>query len=86
MLWKKKIIQAIRLISAPVTIVAAEDDKLVKVDVTKKCVPYFSHNDSSLRVLQGAGHEIFNEIDPIRNEALADLLHWTQRKYELKLE
>lgn len=83
---EKKIIQAIRLISAPVTIVAAEDDKLVKVDVTKKCVPYFSHNDSSLRVLQGAGHEIFNEIDPIRNEALADLLHWTQRKYELKLE
>lgn len=83
---EKKIIQAIRLISAPVTIVAAEDDKLVKVDVTKKCVPYFSHNDSSLRVLQGAGHEIFNESEPIRTQALADLLHWTQKKYELKLE
>ncbi|APJ04540.1 alpha/beta fold hydrolase [Silvanigrella aquatica] len=77
---EKKIIQAIRLISAPVTIVAAEDDKLVKLEVTKKCVPYFSHNDSSFKVIQGAGHEIFNETEQYRSQALSDLIHWIDKR------
>ncbi len=77
---EKKIIQAIRLICAPVTIVAAEDDKLVKLEVTKKCVPYFSHNDSSFKVIQGAGHEIFNEMEQYRSQALSDLTRWIDKR------
>ncbi|KAB8036775.1 alpha/beta fold hydrolase [Silvanigrella paludirubra] len=77
---EKKIIQAIRLISAPVTIVAAADDKLVRLDVTKKCVPYFSHNDSTFKVIQGAGHEIFNETEQFRSQALSDLIQWTEKR------
>lgn len=77
---EKKIIQAIRLISAPATIVAAADDKLVKLEVTKKCVPYFSHNDSTFKVIQGAGHEIFNETEQFRSQALSDLIQWTEKR------
>ncbi|WP_186647595.1 alpha/beta fold hydrolase [Fluviispira vulneris] len=76
---EKKIVQAIRLIRAPVTVIAASDDKLVKIEVTKKCVPYFSHNDSSFKVIEGAGHEIFNETEQCRSQAISDLLKWIEK-------
>lgn len=83
---EKKIIQAIRLICAPVTIVAAEDDKLVNLETTKKCVPYFSHNDSSFKVIKGAGHEIFNETEQYRSQALLDLINWINMSFKIEME
>jgi alpha-beta hydrolase superfamily lysophospholipase len=77
---ESKIINAIQMIKNPIKIVAASDDKLVDVEKTKKYVSYFNNSDTTLKVIQGAGHEIFNEILVYQKEALHEFAMWLESK------
>jgi alpha-beta hydrolase superfamily lysophospholipase len=68
------------MIKNPIKIVAASDDKLVDVEKTKKYVSYFNNSDTTLKVIQGAGHEIFNEILVYQKEALHEFAMWLESK------
>lgn len=67
---------AIGLTKAPVTICAGAADKLVDVTATQKFAPLFLTKGSSLQLLEGGGHEIFNELPGPRAAAFSALDAW----------
>lgn len=71
---------AIPLIKAPLKIVCGARDKLVDTAAVKECLPLFSSGQASFQEIAEAGHEIFNERDTQRQEALSLLLSWIETK------
>ncbi len=71
---------AATLVKAPVTVAHGAIDKLVDSQKTREIFPLFSASRSSLTPVEGAGHEIFNELEPARTVALNLLLKWIDNK------
>lgn len=67
---------AITSISAPVTVVCGAEDKLTDALKVKELFPLFTHAAASFRMIEGAGHEIFNERPAAREQAFGALEHW----------
>jgi acylglycerol lipase len=67
---------ALARIKAPVTMCIGSKDTLVDTARVKQVFPLLGSRHSRLRVIEGAGHEIFNETPELRAEATAELMAW----------
>lgn len=75
---------SISLIKTNVKIVAGADDELVKVNKTESLFRYFDQSHSSLTLIEGAGHEIFNELPIYRSQAFQQLEAWIDSRGEVR--
>jgi alpha-beta hydrolase superfamily lysophospholipase len=61
---------------APVTLVFGGSDDLVSTDRTVEVASQFAAGRCELRCIEGAGHEIFNEIEVFQSNAFEYLGSW----------
>lgn len=72
--------QAIGSLRTNVTIAFAQADQLVDPSKTRALVPLFPKNCLKVHEIEGAGHEIFNELPQFRAEALSVFSDWIEKR------
>lgn len=66
------------LLSAPLLLQAAGDDRLVNPDASRKFFEHIGSSDKTLHVYPGLFHEIYNEEPSLRQQVLTDLETWLE--------
>jgi alpha-beta hydrolase superfamily lysophospholipase len=66
------------MISVPLLLQAAGDDRLVNPDASRKFFEHIESSDKTLHVYPGLFHEIYNEEPSLRQQVLADLETWLE--------
>jgi alpha-beta hydrolase superfamily lysophospholipase len=72
--------QAISSLRTNVTIAFAQADRLVDPAKTRSLLPLFPKNCLNAVEIEGAGHEIFNEIPQFRSEAFKVFADWIDKR------
>ena len=72
--------QAIASLRTTVTLAFAQADRLVDPAKTRSLLPVFPKNCLSAHEIEGAGHEIFNELPQFKSEAMRVFSDWIENR------
>jgi alpha-beta hydrolase superfamily lysophospholipase len=72
--------RAAQSVRSPITLVFAGGDKLVDPARTKAVAPLFPKGRLRTLEIEGAGHEIFNELPKYRKPAVAEFVRWIEQR------
>lgn len=72
--------RAAQSLRSPITLVFAGADKLVDPARTKAVAPLFPKGRLRTLEIEGAGHEIFNELPKYRIPAVAEFVRWIEQR------
>lgn len=63
-------------LTLPLLVIHGTDDRLVPVAAGKLVTDLASSADKTLKLYDGAYHELFHELPPVRDRAIADVAAW----------